>query len=33
MSERDLPIVFVVVASVSGFLVWAAAATGQLPAY
>lgn len=33
MSERDFPLVFIVVASVSCLMVWAAAAAGQLPAF
>jgi hypothetical protein len=33
MTERDFPLIFIVIASVSGLLVWAAAAVGQLPAF
>jgi hypothetical protein len=32
MSERDFPLVFIVVASVSSLLVWAAAVAAQLSA-
>ena len=33
MTEQDFPLIFIVIASVSGLLVWAAAAVGQLPAF
>lgn len=33
MTEQDFPLIFIVIASVSGLLVWASAVVGQLPAF